>query len=316
MLVTGAGTNGNLAQARALGASGVVVKPFATADLVAAVEAALSEAVTPVARRGRSVLLVEDDEDLAALVTETIGRAVNDVPRRSTHSTIESAETARRRAAPGRSPCSTTTFRTGAGSTCSSGSATPSTRDLPVLMMTGEGSERVAVEAFRRGASDYVVKGEGTLARTRNARSRAAGRHDDALPRSRRPPRRRDRRRLRLARVAQKVEVVGGRSRRRGDRCASLDETNPDVALVDFRMPKLCGTELVERMREDGAHDTKVVVYTAEAGDHLAVRRHPARAAPAIVLKEAPLDDIMRARRGGGRRAQLRRRDAGRHGPS
>jgi PleD family two-component response regulator len=30
-------------------------------------------------------------------------------------------------------------------------------------MMTGEGSERLAVEAFRRGASDYVVKGEDSL---------------------------------------------------------------------------------------------------------------------------------------------------------
>ena len=79
MLVTGAGTTGNLAQARALGASSVVVKPFATAELVAAVETALSEAVTPVARPGRSVLLVEDDADLAGLVSETISRTVDDV---------------------------------------------------------------------------------------------------------------------------------------------------------------------------------------------------------------------------------------------
>jgi putative two-component system response regulator len=31
---------------------------------------------------------------------------------------------------------------------------------LPIVMLTGRGSERLAVEAFRRGANDYVVKGE------------------------------------------------------------------------------------------------------------------------------------------------------------
>jgi DNA-binding response OmpR family regulator len=34
---------------------------------------------------------------------------------------------------------------------------------VPILMMTGEGSEQVAVDAFRRGASDYVVKGDNSL---------------------------------------------------------------------------------------------------------------------------------------------------------
>ena len=32
---------------------------------------------------------------------------------------------------------------------------------VPVVMLTGEGSERLAVEAFRRGATDYVVKRNG-----------------------------------------------------------------------------------------------------------------------------------------------------------
>jgi DNA-binding response OmpR family regulator len=32
--------------------------------------------------------------------------------------------------------------------------------DVPVVMLTGGGSEHLAVEAFRHGVSDYVVKTE------------------------------------------------------------------------------------------------------------------------------------------------------------
>jgi putative two-component system response regulator len=34
---------------------------------------------------------------------------------------------------------------------------------IPIVMMTGEGSETVAVEAFRQGVTDYVVKSEGYI---------------------------------------------------------------------------------------------------------------------------------------------------------
>jgi DNA-binding response OmpR family regulator len=106
------------------------------------------------------VLLVEDDQDLAALVAETIRRAVTDV--RVIHAPdIASAEKL---------------FTSCTWSLAVLDHKLPDGDGLdllerllvvdpqvPVLMMTGEGSERLAVEAFRRGASDYVVKGEGTL---------------------------------------------------------------------------------------------------------------------------------------------------------
>ncbi len=165
VLVTGAGTHANLAQALALGASSVVVKPFAHADLLAAVEVALSEGVTAARPgRGRSVLLVEDDADLAGLVSETIRRAADDIR------VIHAADIA-------------SAVRLSAESTWSLAVLDNNLPDgsgldllerlldaypqMPVLVMTGEGSERVAVEAFRRGASDYVVKGEGSLAELR-----------------------------------------------------------------------------------------------------------------------------------------------------
>jgi DNA-binding NarL/FixJ family response regulator len=70
-------------------------------------------------------------------------------------------------------------------------------------------------------------------------------------------------------------------------------ETNPDVAVVDFRMPRLAGVELVAQLR-DAAPDTRIVVYTAEA-DEAVVRGALGAGAAAILLKEAPLADLTRA---------------------
>ena len=67
----------------------------------------------------------------------------------------------------------------------------------------------------------------------------------------------------------------------------------PDVALVDYRMPRLAGRELVERIRAE-APGTKVVVYTAEMGESIA-REALGAGASGIVLKEAPLVDLLRA---------------------
>lgn len=67
----------------------------------------------------------------------------------------------------------------------------------------------------------------------------------------------------------------------------------PDVALLDYRMPKLAGAELVARLAEE-APDMKVVVYTADAGEQL-VREAIAAGASGVVLKEAPLVDLLRA---------------------
>ncbi len=161
VLVTGAGTNGNLAEARALGASSVVEKPFATAELVAAVAAALSEAVAPVARPRRSVLLVEDDADLAGLVSETISRTVDDV--RVVHALDIASAVQLSTESSWSLAVLDNNLPDGSGLDLLE-RLLDSFPQMPVLVMTGEGSERVAVEAFRRGASDYVVKGEDTLA--------------------------------------------------------------------------------------------------------------------------------------------------------
>ena len=107
-----------------------------------------------------SVLLVEDDHDHAELVGEVIRRSVDDV--RVIHA--PDVATARRLLADSAWSLAVLDHNLpdGSGLDLLDGirRADP---DVPILMMTGEGSEQVAVDAFRRGASDYVVKGDNSL---------------------------------------------------------------------------------------------------------------------------------------------------------
>jgi DNA-binding NarL/FixJ family response regulator len=95
-------------------------------------------------------------------------------------------------------------------------------------------------------------------------------------------------------------EIVGPAST--GAEAVSLGVSEqPDVAIVDYHMPGLAGCDLVARLHE-ALGGTPVLVYTADAGDD-AARRLLESGASGIVLKEAPLDDLIRALRaveGGG----------------
>jgi DNA-binding NarL/FixJ family response regulator len=79
-----------------------------------------------------------------------------------------------------------------------------------------------------------------------------------------------------------------------GRRAVALaSEEQPDLALVDYRMPRLAGLELVLALRE-AAPATRIVVYTADGDESLAHEVLDAGAV-ALVLKEAPLADLVRA---------------------
>lgn len=79
-----------------------------------------------------------------------------------------------------------------------------------------------------------------------------------------------------------------------GMRAVSLArEEHPELALVDYRMPRLSGSELIAELRA-AAPDTAVIVYTADADEEVA-RGALAAGAAALVLKEAPLADLGRA---------------------
>jgi len=74
---------------------------------------------------------------------------------------------------------------------------------------------------------------------------------------------------------------------------ALADALEPDAVLLDYRMPRLGGVELLRRLRA-AAPRAALAVYTADADDRLVTDALGAAAA-AIVLKEAPLTDVTRA---------------------
>jgi DNA-binding NarL/FixJ family response regulator len=87
-------------------------------------------------------------------------------------------------------------------------------------------------------------------------------------------------------------EIVGPASD--GRRAVALAaQEQPDVALVDFRMPRLAGVDLIRALRE-ASPNTRIAVYTAEADERIAHEVLEAGAV-ALVLKEAPLADLVRA---------------------
>jgi two-component system nitrate/nitrite response regulator NarL len=75
--------------------------------------------------------------------------------------------------------------------------------------------------------------------------------------------------------------------------CSVIQELQPDVALVDFRMPRVSGAALVARLREESPR-VRLLVYTADAEEN-DVTAILSAGASGIVLKEAPLIDLIRA---------------------
>ena len=121
----------------------------------------VTDAVTPKPRTPLSVLLVENDADDALLAVETIessGENVRVVHARDLRSADELCRSSRWALA-------VVDDRLPDGSGLELLRAIKErTPSLPVVMLTGEGSESVALEAFRSGAADYVVKSNGYLA--------------------------------------------------------------------------------------------------------------------------------------------------------
>ncbi|HEY7149733.1 MAG TPA: response regulator transcription factor [Gaiellaceae bacterium] len=87
----------------------------------------------------------------------------------------------------------------------------------------------------------------------------------------------------------QGFEIVG-QARDGLSAVASVRETHPDVALVDYRMPHLEGAELLEELRVSSP-EMLIAVYTADADQSIVGVVFEA-GAHALILKDAPLDDL------------------------
>jgi DNA-binding NarL/FixJ family response regulator len=72
-----------------------------------------------------------------------------------------------------------------------------------------------------------------------------------------------------------------------------IEQRRPQVALVDVRMPRLGGIELSRRLKRS-APDTAVLLYTGY-GDRALLTEALDAGVCGFVLKEAPMDDLLRA---------------------
>ena len=74
---------------------------------------------------------------------------------------------------------------------------------------------------------------------------------------------------------------------------ALVAEHDPDVLLMDIRMPRLDGLAVTRRLAESGARTRVVVLTTFDSDDH--VREALAQGASGFLLKDAPADRIVAA---------------------
>jgi DNA-binding NarL/FixJ family response regulator len=94
------------------------------------------------------------------------------------------------------------------------------------------------------------------------------------------------------------IEIAGSESDGNAvvDRCR---EVEPDVVLVDYRLPGLDGVQVTRLVREN-APGVAVVALTAAAGER-EVEALLEAGAVACIGKDRPLDDIVEAVRGAAR---------------
>lgn len=85
--------------------------------------------------------------------------------------------------------------------------------------------------------------------------------------------------------------TLAGYARTGREAIAVAEQTQPDVVLLDLRLPDMLGPEVIHGIRR-GAPEAKVILFTAYA-DHAAVEPALAAGARAVVLKDADRADLV-----------------------
>jgi DNA-binding NarL/FixJ family response regulator len=88
------------------------------------------------------------------------------------------------------------------------------------------------------------------------------------------------------------MEVVGEASNGE-EACALFTRMNPDVLLLDLRMPRMDGLETVKAIREERA-DARIIILTTYSGEEDIFRTLKA-GAKGYLLKDAPRQQILEA---------------------
>ncbi|HEV7640204.1 MAG TPA: response regulator transcription factor [Gaiellaceae bacterium] len=88
------------------------------------------------------------------------------------------------------------------------------------------------------------------------------------------------------------IEVIA-RARDGEEALEKIEQRKPQVALVDVRMPKLGGIELTRRAQRS-TPETSILLYTGY-GDRALLTEALDAGVRGFVLKEAPMDDLLRA---------------------
>ena len=86
---------------------------------------------------------------------------------------------------------------------------------------------------------------------------------------------------------------IAGRARDGHEAVTKLEQTRPQVALLDLRMPGMSGIEIARQIARSSP-DTAVILYTA-FGDRALLTEALDAGARGFVLKEAPLAEVVRA---------------------
>ena len=182
---------------------------------------------------------------------------------------------------------------------------------VPVVVLTGQGNEAVAVRALKAGAQDYLVKGasEGEIQRAVGA---AIERHVRPMDRTYRvliiedSPEDREICRRHLLQGPEQFEFMEAEV---GEAGIALCRTfNPDCVLLDYGLPDMDGIEVLTRLNiEYGRDSLAIIMLTGQGNEALAVRALKAGAEDYFV-KGPALDGLGQAVRSAVEKAALRRR--------
>jgi two-component system, NarL family, nitrate/nitrite response regulator NarL len=97
-----------------------------------------------------------------------------------------------------------------------------------------------------------------------------------------------------LSRFLSNNEITITASTRDGEEALrKIEQTHPTVAVLDARMPRLSGLDVVQRLQAAGS-PTRVILYTGYGDDALLSDALDAGVG-GVLDKEAPLDDLLRA---------------------